>query len=284
MSISLQEKQQLASTWFENIRTRICDALETIEREISSQDAQTFTRTAWQRQEENGGGGIMAVLKGGVVFEKAGVNVSTVHGTFSEEFRKKIPGADEDGHFWASGVSLVIHPRSPLVPTVHMNTRMIVTSKLWFGGGADLTPMGFPVETDTADFHAAFQDCCLRHPESAHYEEFRAWCDRYFYLPHRQRSRGVGGIFYDDLNSGNWDRDFAFTKDVGETFLKIYPEIVRRHYKESWSEEDRAVQLNARGRYAEFNLIYDRGTKFGLQTGGNTEAILMSLPPVVTWD
>lgn len=281
MTHSLAQQKQAASSWFETIRTHICQELETLEAEAGNSDVK-FIKTPWERG-ENGGGGVMALLKEGAVFEKAGVNVSTVHGTFSEAFRTKIPGASETGEFWASGVSLVIHPRSPFVPTVHMNTRMIVTSKQWFGGGADLTPMGFPDLQDTKDFHQAFEACCSRHPDIASYPDFKDWCDRYFYLPHRHHARGIGGIFYDDLNSNDWDADFAFTKDVGETFLDIYPKIVRRHYQKPWSEDDRNIQLTARGRYVEFNLLYDRGTKFGLQTGGNTDAILMSLPPLVKW-
>lgn len=284
------ERKAKAAKWFETLRDDICAELEKVESELESDaPAGTFKRTPWNRETTNQpnetgsilqGGGEISLIKGRV-FEKGGVNISTVHGSFSEEFRDKIPGAKEsDGQFWAGGISLVIHPRSPLVPAVHMNTRMIVTSKGWFGGGADLTPV-FPVEQDSQDFHTAFKDCCDAHnPE--YYPEFKEWCDNYFFLPHRNEARGIGGIFYDYLES-DWDKDFAYTQDVGKTFLSIYPEIVRRHMHEEWNEEQREAQLIKRGRYVEYNLLYDRGTQFGLKTGGNTEAILMSLPPIVKW-
>ena len=276
--MSGEEQKDEARRWFEALQVRICAALEGIEDEFdASGEKQRFTRKAWRR--DGGGGGTMALLKGRV-FEKAGVNVSTVHGEFSPEFRKQIPGAETDPRFWASGISLVIHPRSPHVPAVHMNTRHIVTTKSWFGGGSDLTPI-YPQDADTRDFHAALRAACDKHGAD-YYARFKKWCDEYFFIKHRNEPRGVGGIFYDYLET-DWAKDFAFTKDVGEAFLAIYPQLVRRHFRESWSDEQRRYQLMRRGRYVEFNLIYDRGTLFGLKTDGNVEAILMSLPPEVAW-
>lgn len=273
-------QKQTASDWFRSLRDQICKEFENIEDELSESNnpAGRFERKTWQR--EGGGGGEMSIMHGRV-FEKVGVNISSVEGTFSPEFAKQIPGAEENPEFFATGISLVAHMHSPLVPAVHMNTRFIVTGKSWFGGGGDLNPM-YEIEADTQDFHAAFKSACDKHnPE--YYEKFRQWCDEYFYIKHRGRARGVGGIFYDYLNSGNWDDDFAFTQDVGKAFLKIYPEIVRRNMHEEWTADQREHQLIKRGHYAEFNLLYDRGTKFGLMTGGNTEAILMSLPPEAKW-
>jgi len=281
--MTIEEKKQTAADWFRHLRDRICAEFEAIEKEMGSDAA--FLRTPWNRPE--GGGGEMSVMKGRV-FEKVGVNISTVHGMFSDAFRKEIPGAADKPYFWASGISLVAHMCSPLVPAVHMNTRMIATSdtpeggtiKSWFGGGADLTPM-VPDAKDTTDFHAAFKNTCdAHHPD--YYDKFTQWCDEYFFLKHRGEPRGVGGIFYDYLES-NWAKDFAFTQDVGKCFLSIYPELVRRHMHKTWTPEQREHQLVRRGRYVEFNLLYDRGTKFGLMTGGNTEAILMSMPPEVRW-
>ncbi len=287
MSLPTEHQKQTASAWFETLRNRICAAFEAVESAVagpnpaSNGEPGRFIRSAWQRSPEGeAGGGVMAVMRGRV-FEKVGVNVSTVWGEFSEPFRKEIPGAEKDPRFWASGISLVAHPCSPKVPAAHMNTRMIVTSEWWFGGGGDLTPV-FPVAADTADFHAAFQAACDGYRADA-YAEYKAWCDRYFFLPHRGEPRGVGGIFYDRLNSGDWDADFAFTRAVGEAFLDIYPRLVRRHMDASWTPEERQAQRIKRGRYVEFNLLHDRGTRFGLMTGGHTEAILMSLPPDVAW-
>jgi coproporphyrinogen III oxidase len=279
MSAELQKSQ--AAQWFETLRDRLTAALEAVEDEYAAArggSAGRFERQAWTR--EGGGGGVMAILKG-QVFEKAGVNVSTVHGEFSAEFRKQIPGAEADPRFWASGISVVIHPRSPLIPAAHMNTRHIRTTKAWFGGGADLTPV-FPLERDTADFHGALKSACDS-DDPAQYPKFKAWCDRYFFLPHRNESRGVGGIFFDYHETGDFERDFALTRGVGEAFLEVYPTLARRHLLETWTPEQRQAQLVKRGRYVEFNLLYDRGTLFGLKTGGNVEAILMSLPPEVMW-
>jgi coproporphyrinogen III oxidase len=281
-----------AKAWFERLRDQICAEFEAIENAhdagpLSDSPAGQFERTAWSRPTEDGqegGGGIMSVMRGRV-FEKVGVNVSTVWGEFSRDFRAQIPGAAEDPRFWASGISLVAHMQNPLVPAAHFNTRMLVTTKGWFGGGGDLTPMRLETEQareDAADLHAAFRAACDRH-DPGYYETFKAWCDRYFYLPHRQEPRGAGGIFFDHHATGDADADFAFVRDVGDAFLDAYPRIIRRRMRQPWTAADRDHQLVRRGRYVEFNLIHDRGTLFGLKTGGNVEAILMSLPPEVRW-
>ncbi len=277
-----------AATWFAELRDRLCRAFETLEDGFSESPLAPgrFTRTAWRRDageadDDDRGGGVMALMHGRV-FEKVGVNVSVVKGALSAELRRAIPGADAaQGRFWAAGVSVVAHPCSPLVPAAHMNTRMIVTDHGWFGGGTDLTPT-FPLDQDSADFHGALKTTCDSHAV-ADYERFKAWCDRYFYLPHRGEARGVGGIFFDELASGDWDADFAFIRAVGATFEDIYCRLVARHLHEAWSEEQRRAKLVKRGRYVEFNLLYDPCTTFGLKTGGNVEAVLMSLPPAVIW-
>jgi coproporphyrinogen III oxidase len=270
-------------TWFAALRDRICGAFERIEDEYAQgrpaeEPAGRFQRTQWDRQ--GGGGGTISIMRGRV-FEKVGVNISTVSGEFSPEFRSEIPGASKDPRFWASGISLVAHMCSPLIPAVHMNTRHIVTTKSWFGGGADLTPI-YPDAAAVDKFHAALAAACATY-DSESYSRFKAWCDEYFFLKHRGEPRGAGGIFFDYLDSGDWERDFAFLRSVGEAFLAVYPEIVRSRMPLSWTTEQRRYQLVRRGRYVEFNLLYDRGTIFGLKTGGNVEAILMSLPPEAAW-
>jgi len=291
----LEQRKARAKAWFEELRDRVCARFEALEDQYDGQQADwppgRFERSSWKRPADTGspegsddaidsGGGITSVMRGRV-FEKVGVNVSTVYGRFDPAFAKQVEGAEEDPRFWASGISVVAHMQSPHVPAVHMNTRHLVTTKAWFGGGADLTPMT-DAEKDTEDFHAALKDACDRH-DAAWYPRYRKWCDEYFYLPHRSEPRGAGGIFYDHHDSGDWDADFSFTREVGLAFLRIYPQIVERRMHLPWTQAEREHQLIRRGRYVEFNLLYDRGTHFGLKTGGNTDAILMSLPPVVRW-
>jgi coproporphyrinogen III oxidase len=293
---TIRARQDAAVAWFKELRDRICAEFERIEDELDPEalpadrraafadlPAGRFERTAWTRQDdsvEDPGGGVMSVMHGRV-FEKVGVNISTVAGNFSEDFAKQIPGASENRGFWASGISLVAHMWNPHAPAVHMNTRHIVTTKRWFGGGSDLNP-ALPKDDDTRDFHAALEACCQRHAVADH-PRYKQWADDYFFNKHRGEPRGVGGIFYDYLDSGDWQTDFAFTQDVGETFLQIFPQLTRRRMHQAWDDADRWAQLKHRGRYAEFNLVYDRGTQFGLKTGGNPEAILMSLPPQAAW-
>ena len=292
-SPALAEQKSRAASWFATLRDLICAEFEKIEDELSGGPfgdlpAGRFVRKEWQRgaahnddTADQGGGGVMSVMHGRV-FEKVGVNISTVTGIFSPEFRANIPGATEnDGHYWAAGISLVAHMRNPRVPAVHINTRQIITAQQWFGGGGDLNP-AIPFDTDTADFLNAFKTACDAF-DPAYFPKYKDWCDEYFYIKHRNMPRGVGGIFYDNHNSGDWERDFAFTQSIGRAFLDIYPQLVRRHMHEAWTAAEKETQLIKRGHYAEFNLLYDRGTTFGLKTGGNVEAILMSLPPEAKW-
>ncbi len=274
-----QAGKEKASLWFQALRDEICEAISAFEAEDIH-----FSRKKWQR-EKNGGGGEISLLNG-EVFEKAGVNISTVYGELSEDFAAHIPGTEQDRNFWASGISVIIHPRNPHIPIVHMNTRLIITGKAWFGGGADLTPhlskARNPEHEDAKAFHKAMERACAKY-DFIDYEHLKKWCDRYFYLPHRNEPRGIGGIFYDNMDD-DFEACFAFSKDVGKAFLEVYPQIVARRKDTPYGEAERNMQLKQRGRYIEFNLLHDRGTLFGLKTGGNIEAIFSSLPPLASWE
>ena len=280
IEMQLADKKALASKWFAALRDDICAAFEAIEDSVATKQKPggRFERKSWNR--DGGGGGEMSLMRG-QVFEKVGINISTVFGSFSDDFKGEIRGAETDGAFWASGISLVAHMQNPHVPAAHMNTRFICTSQNWFGGGGDLTPL-LPDAEAGADFHAGLKAACDRH-DPDYYAKYKKWCDEYFYLPHRDEPRGAGGIFYDNLNSGDWSADFAFTQDVGRGFRDAYVDIVKSRMNKSWTDAERHQQLVRRGRYVEFNLLYDRGTLFGLKTSGNIEAIMMSMPPEVRW-
>jgi len=280
---TLKNKKQLASSWFRELRNKICKSFEEIENKKISKKEITFKKKSWDRY--GGGGGLISIMHGNI-FEKVGVNISTVHGKFSREFRKQIPGAEDNGLFWASGISVVSHMCNPYVPAAHMNTRMLVTGKgnkkkIWFGGGGDLTPTFNDIELSNI-FHRDLKIICDKYDKS-YYPKFKGWCDDYFYLPHRKEPRGAGGIFLDYLCNEDWEKDFSFIQDIGSTFLSSYLTIIKYRLNREFGKKDRKLQLIKRGRYVEFNLLYDRGTIFGLKTGGNTEAVLMSLPPKVSW-
>ena len=274
--MDLDIKKDLTSNWFKLLQNAFCNDISDLENHKTK-----FISTTWKRNKnKDEGGGEYKILRDGKVFDKVGVNFSKVYGKFPKEFQKNILGADKDPRFWAAGISVVMHMKNPLIPAMHFNTRFISTTQQWFGGGMDVTPSKKD-ELEKKDFHQALKRMCNQHNKN-YYKKYKKWCDEYFYLPHRKEPRGIGGIFF-DYKKDNFEKDFKFTRDVGITFQMLFNKIIRKKMKKKWSRSDKELQYVKRGRYAEFNLLYDRGTKFGLQTGGNVEGILMSLPPIATW-
>ena len=283
---SNKQRKEIASKWFKKLQLEICSSFEKIEEDYRKKNnlknSGKFIKRTWRRNKKNiqGGGGVTAIMRGNV-FEKVGVNISVVKGRFSKKFKREIRGAEKRSEFWAAGISVVTHMQSPLIPTIHFNTRYIITTESWFGGGTDLTPCIYNVN-DKKFFHHKLKTVCNKYNKN-YYKKYKKWCDNYFFLKHRNEMRGVGGIFFDYLNTGNWQKDFSFCQDLGRAFIEIYPSIVKKYVGKKWTTKEKEKQLFKRGKYVEFNLLYDRGTRFGLMTGGNTDAILMSLPPNVKW-
>ena len=271
-------KKKLTKNWFKLLQDVICFDIEEIEGK-----KKIFKSKTWKRNlKKDEGGGEFRIFENGKIFEKVGVNYSEVYGKLPSKFKNEVPGAQKDPSFWASGISIVMHPKNPHIPSMHFNTRYLTTTKSWFGGGMDLTPC-LDFDTESQIFHRELEDICNRYNDD-YYPKYKKWCDEYFYLKHRKEPRGIGGIFFDHLNSGNQENDFEFVKDVGKFFLKHATYLINKDKDRAWTSREKDVQLIKRGRYVEFNLLYDRGTKFGLETGGNTEAILMSMPPIANWE
>ena len=275
--MDLEIKKELASNWFKMLQESICESIKKLEKKNAK-----FKSTNWKRNlKKDEGGGEYRILKNGKIFDKVGVNYSKVYGKFPKKLQKNIPGAKKNPRFWASGISVVMHMKNPQIPAMHFNTRYICTTQDWFGGGMDVTPSKND-QNEKKDFHKILKDMCNRHNKN-YYSKYKKWCDEYFYLPHRKEPRGIGGIFF-DYKKNNFEKDFKFVRDVGVTFQYIFQKIIKKKMKRKWTSKDKELQYIKRGRYTEFNLLYDRGTKFGLQTGGNIEGILMSLPPLAKWN
>ena len=275
--MDLEIKKELASNWFKMLQESICESINKLEKKNAK-----FKSTNWKRNlKKDEGGGEYRILKNGKIFDKVGVNYSKVYGKFPKKLQKNIPGAKKNPRFWASGISIVMHMKNPQIPAMHFNTRYICTTQDWFGGGMDVTPSKND-QNEKKDFHKILKDMCNRHNKN-YYSKYKKWCDEYFYLPHRKEPRGIGGIFF-DYKKDNFEKDFKFVRDVGVTFQYIFQKIIKKKMKRKWTSKDKELQYIKRGRYTEFNLLYDRGTKFGLQTGGNIEGILMSLPPLAKWN